>query len=962
MHIKQIIVLGFKSYKDPVVIEPFSQHCNVIVGRNGSGKSNFFAAIRFVLSDAYNHISREERQALLHEGTGNAVMSAYVEIIFDNTDNRFPTGKEELILRRTIGLKKDEYSLDRKSASKSDVMNLLESAGFSRSNPYYIVPQGRVTALTNAKDKERLVLLKEVAGTQVYENRRKESLKIMEETSSKRTKIDDLLKYIDDRLSELEEEKKELRGYQDKDKDRRCLEYTIYERELSEINTALENIEENRIEELDTAEEQQSVFLEREGQVEALTNQISELKQRASVLTAERFHLDDDHKLTLREKANAELRVTSIEEDESQQSGTRERNLRQLQEIEDAIRSNEAGLNDVIPRYHAMKEVEEMAKKELEDALEIRQRLYEKQGRGARFRNKRDRDQFLRKEIDDILRTIEKRQVNVDELKQQIERLETTSSALDTQIVTSRSRLEQSRNAIDNLIQSARIHNTERERLSDERMSLWREEVRLDAAVRHARDEQDKANKAIGLTMDRSLTSGLQTIRRLQQSGQIPGIHGVLCDLIEVDDRYRTAVEVTAGASLFHVIVDTDETASKILDMLNKQKAGRVTFMPLNRLHPKRANFPDSSDAIPMIRKISFDAAYTKPFEQVFGRTIICPNLEVASQYARTNGLSAITLAGDQSDKRGALTGGYHDSRRSRLDAVKNQKKWTSVLSSESEELKSVRERIDRLEQEISQKLGMYNRTEMDKQNLDNSIAQLARQLQLQQRELLSVQDSLETKQKDLTETTSNLNLLQQQQESYSQELSSAFTKTLNADEEEQLQDIGGRIQQLRQIYSAAAADRAAPESDKLEIESTLRLDLYQRRDATNARLADRQATNQRSTDSDEMALSSARHNLARLTHQAVDIVTRIDRIVEELRENNQETSNCQSELSKVESQQIEDARAIDKHQKELERSLAKRALLIHQKDECNRNIRDLGVLPEEAYTGFKDLDSNNVC
>jgi structural maintenance of chromosome 3 (chondroitin sulfate proteoglycan 6) len=67
-----------------------------------------------------------------------------VEIVFDNSDNRFPTGHEEVILRRTIGMKKDEYSLDKKSASKADVMNLLESAGFSKSNPYYIVPQGRV--------------------------------------------------------------------------------------------------------------------------------------------------------------------------------------------------------------------------------------------------------------------------------------------------------------------------------------------------------------------------------------------------------------------------------------------------------------------------------------------------------------------------------------------------------------------------------------------------------------------------------------------------------------------------------------------------------------------------------------------------------------------------------------------------------------------------------------------------
>lgn len=62
-----------------------------------------------------------------------------------DSDGRFPTGRQEVVLRRTIGLKKDEYSLDRKSASKSEVDQLLESAGFSKANPYYIVPQGRVS-------------------------------------------------------------------------------------------------------------------------------------------------------------------------------------------------------------------------------------------------------------------------------------------------------------------------------------------------------------------------------------------------------------------------------------------------------------------------------------------------------------------------------------------------------------------------------------------------------------------------------------------------------------------------------------------------------------------------------------------------------------------------------------------------------------------------------------------------
>lgn len=141
-----------------------------------------------------------------------------MELIFDNKDQRFPvskprlihfyfsfsscdhsrsldtslslplpmymlqTGKEETVIRRSISLKKDEYFLDRKASTRTEVLGLLEAAGFSRSNPYYIVPQGRITSLTQSTDVERLNLLKEVAGTHVYDTRRKESLKIMQET------------------------------------------------------------------------------------------------------------------------------------------------------------------------------------------------------------------------------------------------------------------------------------------------------------------------------------------------------------------------------------------------------------------------------------------------------------------------------------------------------------------------------------------------------------------------------------------------------------------------------------------------------------------------------------------------------------------------------------------------------------------------------------------------------------
>ena len=70
MYIKQVTIQGFRSYRDSTGCEQFSKKHNLVVGRNGSGKSNFFTAIQFVLSDEFNNLRAEQRVNLLHEGTG----------------------------------------------------------------------------------------------------------------------------------------------------------------------------------------------------------------------------------------------------------------------------------------------------------------------------------------------------------------------------------------------------------------------------------------------------------------------------------------------------------------------------------------------------------------------------------------------------------------------------------------------------------------------------------------------------------------------------------------------------------------------------------------------------------------------------------------------------------------------------------------------------------------------------
>lgn len=59
---------------------------------------------------------------------------------------------------------------------------------------------------------------------------------------SKREKIEEMLGYIEERLQTLEEEKEELKAYQEWDKMRRSLEYTIHDKELRDTREKLEMV------------------------------------------------------------------------------------------------------------------------------------------------------------------------------------------------------------------------------------------------------------------------------------------------------------------------------------------------------------------------------------------------------------------------------------------------------------------------------------------------------------------------------------------------------------------------------------------------------------------------------------------------------------------------------------------------------------------------------------------------
>jgi structural maintenance of chromosome 3 (chondroitin sulfate proteoglycan 6) len=901
-------------------------------------------------------MGREERQALLHEGSGSAVMSAYVEIIFDNSDGRFPTGKDELILRRTIGLKKDEYSLDRKSATKTDVMNLLESAGFSRSNPYYIVPQGRVTALTNMKDAERLTLLKEVAGTQVYETRRTESLKIMNDTYNKRAKIDETLESVEERLGELEQEKEELRGYQEKDKERRCLEYTYYHREQVAVLEALDELEESRQDGIESTDENRQAFIEGEAAISELETEINQLNRQLDLLKNDRRELEEDRKESAKAQAKVELEVKALTDGQWASEQARQRHQKELQAVKQEIAKKEADLSKIIPEFTKVKAKETKVKTDLDNAEASRQRLYAKQGRNAQFKSKAERDKWLKKEIDELNNTIATQKANRMDADEGVNAVQSEIQGLEGQIAELRERLEGwsgNRQALSDEVASAK---DALERLSDERKVLRRDEDKLESITENARYEMDKATRELSYSMDGNTARGLASVRRIKKEHNLTGAYGTIAELLEVNEHYRTAVEQTAGNSLFHYVVDNEKTATLLVNALQEQNGGRVTFMPLAQLRPTRPpNFPKAHDAIPMIDKIRFDPKYEKAFSQVFGKTIICPDLTVAGQYSRSHGVNAITPDGDTTNKKGAMTGGYIDPRKSRLEAVRAAEKWRDEYDGHRSRGREIKAEIDRKDQEITRALSVLHKLEQKMRQLDDSFDPLKAELRGKSTHLERQKDLLDAKSRQRDNVEIMLKQYDEQISAFQAELSSEFKKALSRQEEDQLEQLNTKVQDLKAQWNELSKTRRELENRKNLLEVDLRENLRLKLDQLNSQDFENMASSSSST------LKEAQRELKRLTKAAAAIEAKLEENDHEIEEAEVKIANLRKEKGQREQRQQEIAKAIESFQKRMEKSIAKKALLTASAAECAKNIRDLGTIPQEAFERFGKIDNKTV-
>ncbi|KAH7716577.1 chromosome associated protein [Aphelenchoides avenae] len=955
MFIKEINIEGFRSYAEATKITDFSPKHNVVVGRNGSGKSNFFLAIQLVLSNDFQTLNQELRQNMIHEGTGTRkTPHAKVEIVFDNVDRRMPTDANEVRIMRQVGVKRDQYFIDGKQVTRTDVVNLLETAGISRSNPYYIVKQGKVMELATAGDAYRLKVIREVAGTRVFDEKKEESLKVLEETTQKLGKSESLLGFIDERLKKLEEEKEDLKEYQKWDKTKRAIEYTVYDLEVKDARKRLDKLLAQR-ETLNHSQNQvetdliatQKALLGAESDLRKLDARFKSKKDERDALIAENAE-------RLEKKTKTQLIIDDLKEEVERERSGRDNAEGELERLKEDIAKKQEELEDLTPQYQELVKKEEQLASDVRIAEQKVKELHAKQGQRDQFRTVEERDTHLKKQMYHLDRQVDDVESQIRQIEENIAEEEQEEHELQEGMMKLQTDADQDMMSMDEMSAKFGKQKLDLDQAVTAQMNANREEKQLREQLLgiqqdYANTESDLRRITSRATVNgiNSVNTVLEQMRQNNRNGRyddvLNGYYGPVIDLFDCENTYYRAIEVTAESRLFYHVVENDQVAMKILKQINEQDLrGEVNFYPLNRVTAKARRGVQDAEARPMLEVMDFDGKFDVVFRCIFANACFVRSLQAGQRVAKNENFDCVTLEGDQVSRRGPMTGGYADLKRSKLDLSKTLRTLTDQrqqveadISKASEKSAACATNVEKLRLEI--------------QNTERELYAI-RQTHKQNRRSVAPcpSDSIDLRcsKAQLVHLSNRVRELKAHRGMYEEQLGTDFHSQLSASERDLIEQLQAEIKAKRAQLDDVSRQRSTVENKKQRLENQLQSNLLRKRENLTAAIQD-------------ISMEEKRHRLQAesaeikvINERLRDIMIKLNDLDELLGDYEAQREEFVHEIEQHQEKKRELESKVDDFAKQADLFCTKMANIQAKREEYLKKIREIGTLPGDAMVG----------
>ena len=665
MILKTLEMQGFKSFPDKTVLS-FGRGITAVVGPNGSGKSNISDAVRWVLGETSTKNLRGSKiEDVVFGGTSTRkpVGFAQVRLTLDNSDKTLKDKGDTVTVSRCYYRSGDsEYKIDGEVVRLRDVRELFMDTGLG-ADGYSIVGQGKIDSIISAKNEDRRELFEEAAGISRFRHKRTDAQRRLDQAQENLVRLLDILGELESRVGPLKAQSEKAAQFIKLSDEKKTLEIGVW---INKINKFTNDLREQE-HKIDAANESYNIC---ENELKGIENDIEAALEATVKLNADIDELRataasyDEQAL----KKDAEASVT-----EATLSHNEETVARLKSDIETAAKGNDS-IDESIAEKKALIESCAQRSQELKTQLEAvteqtNSLLSSNEQLSKQEAELNGRLASLTMKLSDFRVKLTQAQSGMEEIAARQQETDSAAAQLETEIEAEKKKKSESEKQIralhDSVEESTNALNGFTLKLKSKTQKAEKLKEQLDKAVSALSEKRSRAKMLSDLEKNMEGYSGaVKAVVRGAKAGALGGIHGVLSQLIQVDNEYSTAIEVALGAAMQNIVTSTEADAKRAINYLKKENLGRATFLPVSNIKGRTLDEKGLDDNLGFVavasELVSCDAKYRQIISNLLSRVVIADDMDSAIGIAKEyhNRFKIVTLDGQVINPGGSMTGG----------------------------------------------------------------------------------------------------------------------------------------------------------------------------------------------------------------------------------------------------------------------------------------------------------------
>ena len=747
MYLKSIEVQGFKSFANKIKFE-FHNGITGIVGPNGSGKSNVADAVRWVLGEqSAKQLRGGNMQDVIFSGTQLRKPLGYasVAITLDNADHKLDTSYEEVtVTRRLYRSGESEYLMNGAACRLRDIQELFYDTGIGKEG-YSIIGQGQIDKILSNKPDDRRELFDEAAGIVKFKRRKATTLKKLEEEESNLTRVSDILSELTRQLGPLRRQSESARIYLKKRDELKLLDLNMFLVDRERMEKEYDRLQQTYGASSEELAETKAQFEKTKEEYDVLEKQLEELEKEIE----EKREKTSENALSLKQ---LEGQIQVLQE----QIRTASENRRMHAERLDAIDSEYEGRKAQLKELEQTRDEAKIQGKEnqtetdrIQSELDV---LHDAMVQSTLTMNQAKTSQI------DLLNQKASAKGKLQRYDAMLEQIGIRKSMLSQRVLVLKNDEEKQQDVLINCRAEYRKLAKEIEGADGKRSANQKQIEKLQQEIVNEQREVD--NRQLLFHREESRLETLRnmserydgygnSIRRvMEQKSRVPGLIGVVADLIKTDKKYETAIETALGGAIQNIVTKDEKTAKEMIGFLKKNRYGRATFLPLSAISAKgglpmtqllkEEGVIQSAD-----RLVHTEPEFAELMRSLLGRTLVVETIDhgIALQKKNHHSLRIVTLEGELLNPGGSMTGGAFKNTSNLLGRrreIEELEKQVKKLSTDLDELKQGLETKRTLRNALRDEIADIAEKVKDKQ-LDLNTAEMSiRQAEQRIREIQS--------------------------------------------------------------------------------------------------------------------------------------------------------------------------------------------------------------------------------